>query len=543
MMPETFSADGLLTSPEMLLSKRTKLSMDGPAPSSGRTISPGTSAGALGSVIVALLMALVILLAGQSSAFAQRVGSFNRAVIARFLLNDHRTDSAWTIVEKALAADSLSATLWSVRARILALRGDRTGEQAALRRALTIDPEFLEAHQTMAEFFCDSGGADSARKYIALPLKNDASNPRVVYFNGRIYQQEGQLDSAVAIYARVYDLLSASELLRVPVCPGYRIQTARLRTTGSSDIRLPLGNPTLLLFWATWSPQSLKAFKAITSQLPKAGITWRFLPVNVDDRRWLRSTRARVEAKARELGYKDPVPIDSGLLLFDRLGALGVPALVATNLSGDVDEIAFGWSRSVTSHFITGLLGRGDSTSRPPQRVLSDCDRSLRLLGAAWQSWENANPARAFRQISRVIQTCSTSAYPYVLSASWRWQWADTLRASRNVYEALGADSTDPLGWLAVAELERRRNHLESSNRALQCALRLDSSLATGWNIAGRLAAMTGDTLRVHQCISVLERLNRPDPGLQALKALILQQAGHLSEAAAIWRELLDPRI
>jgi tetratricopeptide (TPR) repeat protein len=250
-----------------------------------------------------------------------------------------------------------------------------------------------------------------------------------------------------------------------------------------------------------------------------------------------------VEAKARELGYKDPVPIDSGLLLFDRLGALGVPALVATDLAGSVGVIAFGWSESVSSHFITGVLGRGNSTSRQPQRALSDCDQALRLLGAAWQSWENANSTWAFGQISRVIRTCSTSAYPYVLSASWRWQWADTLRASRNVYEALGADSTDPLGWLAVAELERRRNHLESSNQALQRALQLDSSLATGWTIAGRLAAMTGDTLRVRQCISVLERLNRPDPGLQALKALLLQQAGHFSEAAAQWRELLDPRI
>jgi tetratricopeptide (TPR) repeat protein len=304
-----------------------------------------------------------------------------------------------------------------------------------------------------------------------------------------------------------------------------------------------LGNPTLLLFWATWSPQSLKAFKAITRQLPKAGITWRFLPVNVDDRRWLRSTRARVEAKARELGYKDPVPIDSGLLLFDRLGALGVPALVATDLAGGVDDIAFGWSQSVTSRFITGWLGRGDSTSRPPQRVLSDCDLALRLLGAAWQSWESANPAWAFRQISRVVQRCSTSAYPHVLSASWQWQRADTLRAGRHAYKALGADSTDPLGWLAVAELERRRNHLESSSQAVQRALQLDSSLAPGWNIVGRLAAMAGDTLKVRQCISVLERVNRPDPGLQALKALILQQAGHLSEAAAIWRELLDPRI
>jgi tetratricopeptide (TPR) repeat protein len=530
-------------SPDMLLSKMTKLSMDSPALKCGRTISPGASAGAPGSVIIALLPALVILLAVQSSAFAQRVGSFNRAVVARSLLNDHRADSAWTIVEKALAVDSLSAALWSVRARILALRGDRTGEQAALRRALTIDPEFLDAHQTLAEFYCDSGGADSARKYIALPLKNDASNPRVAYFNGRIYQQEGQLDSAVAIYARVYESLSASELLRVPVCPGYRLRTARLRTTDSGDIRLPLGNPTLLLFWATWSPQSLKAFKAITSQLPKAGITWRFLPVNVDDRRWLRSTRARVEAKARELGYKDPVPIDSGLLLFDRLGALCVPALVATDLAGGVDEIAFGWSESVSRLFIKGVLGSADSAPRQPRRSQSDCDLALRLLGASWHSPEDANPAWAIRETSRAVRTCSTSAYPYVLAASCRWQWADTLRARQNAYEALGADSTDPLGWLAVAELERRRNHLESSGQAVQRALQLDSSLATGWTIAGRLAAMTGDTLKVRQCISVLERVNRPDPGLQALKALILQQAGHLSEAAALWRELLDPRI
>jgi cytochrome c-type biogenesis protein CcmH/NrfG len=105
------------------------------------------------------------------------------------------------------------------------------------------------------------------------------------------------------------------------------------------------------------------------------------------------------------------------------------------------------------------------------------------------------------------------------------------------------ADSTDPWGWLAVAEVERRRSHLDLAGQAIQRALQLDSSLAPAWAIVGRLAAAVGDTAKVRQAISVLEHLNRIDPGLYVLRALLLRSSGSLGEAVAVWRELLDPRM
>jgi tetratricopeptide (TPR) repeat protein len=492
--------------------------------------------------VLAILVAFLTSSGSPEAALAQRVSPVNRAILARLLLNKNLVDSASSIVEAGLAADSLNPDLWAAKAWIHAARGDRSAELEALRRALAIRPFFTEVHQTLAEVFCDSGLTDSADRYIALPMQADSLNPRVTYFGGRIREQRGELDSAAVMYLRTYELLNAYELLRVPVCPGYRVQDARLHTTGSAVIRLISGRPTLLLFWATWSPESMKAMKAIMQQLPKSGLSWSFLPINVDEWKWRRSTRQRAEAKARELGYKDPVPVDSGLSLFDRFGLVRIPALIATSISGDVDEVEFGWSKNVADRVIKGLLGTADSTSQLPQPPQSDCKPALRLLGAAWHYWEGADPMRALNQVSRVIRTCSTSAYPHVLSATWRWRLADTLRAGRDAYKARRADSTSPWGWLAVAELDRRRNRVDSSWQAVQQALRLDSSLATAWAIAGRLAATANDTVTVRRAALALERLNRVDPALYVLRALLLRSAGSLANAIALWRELLDPR-
>ncbi|MBI5867187.1 MAG: hypothetical protein HZB43_02675 [candidate division Zixibacteria bacterium] len=202
--------------------------------------------------------ALFALLFHSSSANAQSVKSFNQSVLARNLLDRRLTDSAAKIVDLGLAADSLSAPLWNVRARVLGERGNRQGQEAALRRVLGIAPDFLEAHQSMAEIFCDSGLTDSARKYLALPLRIDSTNPRVTYCNGLIHEQSGGGDTAAALYSQAYEKFSANDLMRIPVCPGYRLQSTRLRTTGAGVTRLPNGKATLLLFWATWSPQSLK---------------------------------------------------------------------------------------------------------------------------------------------------------------------------------------------------------------------------------------------------------------------------------------------
>ena len=491
------------------------------------------------------LVALAVLLSLATTArcFAQDDIKENRAIRARLLLENHLVDSASKMVDSALLQDSLDADLWLARAMVSGARSDRVSQVAALRRALAIHPEFLQCHQILAEVYCDSGLTDSADRYIALPLKLDSLNPRVVYYSGRICEQRAQLDSAIMRYGRAWGMLSADDLLRVPVCPGYTIQTSRLRTTGPGIIPLSAGRPTLILFWASWSPSSIKAFKSIVAQLPKAGISWRFLPVNVDESNWRKSTRQRVEAKARELGFKDPVAVDSALNFYNLLHLVSVPTLIATNISGEIEQIESGWSPLIDARVTKSFFAAGDSLSRSSPHAQTDCERSMRRLGTAWQEWESADPMGAWGLLTRAIRACSTSAYPRVLSTVWRWQGGDSLRAGRDAYDALRADSTDPWSWLVVAEVERHRGHLDSATRIAQRALRLDSSLTAAWVLTGRVAEAIGDTLALQRAISALDRLNRLDPGLSVLHAYLLRNSGQFAQAIAIWRALLDPRI
>ncbi len=488
-------------------------------------------------------MAALSALLCSLSASAQSVKSFNQSVLARNLLDRHLTDSAAKTVDLGLAADSLSAPLWNVRARILRERGDRRGQEAALRRVLAISPDFTEAHQSMAEIFCDSGLTDSARKYLALPLRIDSTNPRAIYYNGLIHEQTGGGDTATVLYSQAYEKLSANDLMRIPVCPGYRIQHTRLRTTGSGAAKIPNGKSTLILFWATWSPQSLKAFKAIMEKLPQSGISWNLLPVNVDRREWTQSIRARADAKARELGYKDTVAIDSGLVLFDRLGLVTVPTLVVANISGDVDELIAGWSKKASNHVLNGVLAKTDTTKKVVRNPVDTCEAALRRLGTAWLHWEQSDQAAAMVQISRATKMCSTIAYPHALSAVFRCWNGDTARAGRDAVRACTANPNDPWAWLARAEVERRRVHPDSSRAALKRAMVLDSTLSTGWVINGRLAADARDTIELKRSISVLDRLDRIDPGLPVLRALMHQVSGRWAEAAKAWRDIIRPRL
>lgn len=476
-------------------------------------------------------------------ASAQRGGGISPAVAARMLLEKQLTDSAAKIVDAALAVDTMSAPLWNLKAKILKERGDLRGAEECLRRAITIKPDLLGAHQDLAEMFCDSGLTDSARKYIELPLRTDSANPRVVYFKGLILEKSGAVDTAVALYARVNDMLGAGSLIRIPVCPGYRMPASRLRSTGAGDLRLPTGKATLLLFWATWSPQSLKALKAILAKAPQSGISWNVLAVNVDRREWNPSLKAKIEAKAREVGYKGPVLIDSGLVLFDQLGLVSVPTVVASNLSGDVDELLSGWSRRNSHLVLNNLLSKVDTLSKSASRPMDTCDVLLRSLGLAWLQWEQSNTIRALQQVARSVRVCSTSAYPYALSAVWRWANGDRNSATHEAVRACAVDSSDAWGWLALAEIERRRARVDQCRDALARALAIDTALAPGWIIAGKLAADVQDTVMMQKSLQALQRVSRIDPGYPVLNALYLQMTGNWAEAAKVWRALIYPRI
>jgi len=495
-----------------------------------------------GGAFLVALVALIIL-ARQQDIFAQQQGTFSPANRARALLAHDYPDSALKIVIKALDTDSLNTELWIVKAEIHSRQRNRALELASLRKALIISPDRLQIHEQLAEVYCDSGLIDSAGKYLTLPLTADSLNPRVSYYWGRVCELRGQLDSAAAIYMRTFDLLHSDELIRIPICPGYRIRSTFLRTTAGGTIPFNPGRPTLILFWATWSPESMKALNVIVQQLPKAGISWSFLPVNVDEKPWRRTTRQRVEAKARELGFKDPVPVDSGLVFIDQLELVTIPTLIATDLAYNVEDVVPGWNSQTANNVSKLLFGGGDSASSKAPRARTDCERALLLLGTAWQRWEDANIFGALDQVGRVTRVCSTAVYPRALSAIWRWAWPDTLRAGREAYEALRADSTDPLGWSVVAEVERRRNHPDAADQAVRRALQLDSTSSVGWVVAGRVAATAGDTTRLRQCVLALERVNRIHPGLGVLRALLKHKTGALPEAITLWRGLLDPLI
>lgn len=492
-----------------------------------------------------LLCALLVAgLAGRGAAKTPTRGVRPAGMVARQLLSNRLLDSANKVVDAALLTDSLNLDLRMIKAEILGKQRRRSEQIAVLRSVLVGRPEYPAANLRLAHIFCDSGLVDSAAKYLIVPAQEDTLNPEVSYLLGRVDEKRGELDVAAGMYRRCEGILERGELARIPLGPDDRLTPFSLKTLEGKPFRWAGGQPAIFLFWATWSGGSIDALKSIVAQLPQAGISWQFVPVNIDDRLWRKTPRPRVAAKLQDAGYKGPVLVDSGLALFEHLGILQIPTLVATNLAGDIAVVERGWSSAIKAHIIHALMaGLGDSLPRPPPaKTDTACARSRRLLSLARSFWDAGDPFGAWNQARTAASRCGVNAFPHIQIASWYWQWGDTLHSREQVAQSVRADSLNPWAWYSVARLDRFTGAREPATVALRRALSLDSNFTPAWGEIGRLAILAGDTVTIRKSTDTITRLNRHAADLAVLQAALLGARGLHQDAVVVWRRILDDR-
>ncbi|MEW5701114.1 MAG: tetratricopeptide repeat protein [Candidatus Zixiibacteriota bacterium] len=155
-------------------------------------------------------MLLTLLTVTAVPSLAQDAPANKRDVpaVAASLIRTGHADSALAMVRRAIRADSTDANLWLALGEVYAALGRMTARISAFRRAHELQPAAADALAGLAESFLAGGQADSAGVYAWKFTKlGQWRNPEAYYLIGRVYEAQGQADSAIYYYRWALSLL------------------------------------------------------------------------------------------------------------------------------------------------------------------------------------------------------------------------------------------------------------------------------------------------------------------------------------------------
>jgi len=310
---------------------------------------------------------------------------------------------------------------------------------------------------------------------------------------------------------------------------------------GKAELWTP-GVPTVVIFWARWSPQSVVALRDIVSAAPRSAVRWAIVPINVDRAVVSPREATAIDAAARKTGYQGPVWYDAGFELSRHWGMVAVPTVIVTGLGGTVELAQAGWTSARRDRLVSTYFGTANDTT-PSVTVDSLLTRCRRDLAHSRFLWRHRAGDSAMALAARVQAACSTSADAPLLLAWWRWEKKDTLGARGAATAAIKADSTDPWSWVTLGAISERCGEFVEARRLAERALGLDSIFAPAWMIVARSSLEAGDTSSTRVAIAALERLSRHDPDLAVTRARLQEQAGDPRGAAAYWRSAVEGRL
>ena len=128
------------------------------------------------------------------------------------------------------------------------------------------------------------------------------------------------------------------------------------------------GAPTVVLFWATWSPRSAEALADLQQLHIGSGMS--VAAVNVDTEAGDGELVSAVERATRDIQF--PVFIDRGLELYEKWGVVAVPSVALVDGTGRVVRTLDGYAPGQRRTFLQQaaaaagtVSGDGVSASRP----------------------------------------------------------------------------------------------------------------------------------------------------------------------------------
>jgi thiol-disulfide isomerase/thioredoxin len=174
--------------------------------------------------------------------------------------------------------------------------------------------------------------------------------------------------SPIALALIVVTALTTPALAFRHLAAGQRIGPLSLPGPGAETIHFGAeaqGRATLVLFWATWSPRSLKALsdlEALHREFAPSGL--RVVAVNVEGERPSAQDAARVTAAAQASGITYSVALDRDLSLYSAWGVGAVPSAALVDATGTILETMDGYPPGLSGRLgklVAAALGAADA--------------------------------------------------------------------------------------------------------------------------------------------------------------------------------------
>ena len=332
--------------------------------------------------------------------------------------------------------------------------------------------------------------------------------------------------------------------------PGMESAEFSLRTLDDQEITLASlkkSPATLVVFWATWSPNSepaLREAQALDGRHAGAGL--RVVAVNLDRPEFNLPERSLVEKAARDFGLTIPVALDPGFAVSSGIGIVANPSFALLDARGVLVWDGAGWSRSLQESLrvqVESLLGLREPPAagtvkghRPEHKALLSFNLGRTFL-------RQGNPGKARDLLESAAEADPAWSAPRTLLGHLLLQQPGgrgLAQAEALFREAVRIDPGDVSALTGLGETLLLANRLEEAATYLEKAQALDDAFTPAIAGRARVLALQGRSVEAMALYAAALELNPQDAAVLAGRAECREAAGNFVEATSDYRRALE---
>ena len=149
-----------------------------------------------------------------------------------------------------------------------------------------------------------------------------------------------------------------------------------LKDTGGKEWKsadLYAKGPTVVVFWATWSPRSAEVIHDLEALRAKIGAEKiQVVTVNCEHPSITGADREAIAAVAKQLGFSGPVLIDDGLIAFNDYGTMALPSTLVLGADGKVAYLIAGYPTTMREDLADAVRKAAGVATEADQRPVQE---------------------------------------------------------------------------------------------------------------------------------------------------------------------------
>ncbi len=276
---------------------------------------------------------------------------------------------------------------------------------------------------------------------------------------------------------------------------------------------------TVVLFWATWSDNSLPALRRLASY--KASITAGDLgvvSVNVEAQAPSAEELARVERLVAGEHLPFPVILDRGLVRFHDFGVVAVPSAILLDGEGRVAELLIGYplvGRDTFFRHLDELLGKAPKAVRPTTGVKLLPKEAIRLTRLAQRLLVRDRRKIALEKLAQAERIAPDFLPAYRLAARIHLASGEAEAAAAAARHCLSTLPDDPECLLLAARAKVAQKDVAGARAQLGQCVEHHPDYAGCVAFLGRLEVEAGEHQKGLDRLTRALALNPLDPEIQ----------------------------